>query len=69
MSMMEEYGCSREKFHKMYEQYDGFNGIYNKNSPSYSSEDDFFSFVKKGAENLATDNPDLVEYVKEGMRM
>ena len=60
MKTIEALGITEEVFKKMYEDYDGFNGTFNKNSPIYEEGEDFYSFLRSGSESLVKENKKIV---------
>ena len=66
MKTIEQLGISEEVFKKMYDDYKGFNGTFNKNSPIYEDGEDFYSFLKLGSESLVEENKEVVDDIIKG---
>lgn len=66
MKTIEQLGISEKVFKKMYDDYKGFNGAFNKNSPIYEEGEDFYSFLKSGSESLVEENKKVVDDIIKG---
>lgn len=60
MRTIEAMGITEEVFKKMYDDYSGFNSIFNRNHPSYGENDNFLDFLNAGSRKLVDENADLV---------
>lgn len=60
MRTIEAMGITEEVFEKMYNEYSGFNNIFNKNHPSYDEGEEFLNFLNAGSRKLVDENADLV---------
>lgn len=60
MKAIERLGITKEKFHTVFEEKQGFNSEFNRNHPSYESGESCLSFMKSGACKLIAENGDVV---------
>lgn len=61
MRAIEQIGLTKEAFKELYEQYNGFDDQFNKNHPTYNSDESFMQFLSAGSRKLISEDKDLVK--------
>ena len=54
MRAIERLGITKDIFKKMYEDNKGFNHRFNRNHPSHSEGEDFYSYINAGNRQIFT---------------
>lgn len=63
MGFLNSFDITQDEFKQLYDQFNGFDNIFNKNHPGYEDSEDGFDFILAGSKSIVDENNELIKSI------